>query len=116
MSESENDEEWLPTGGTGHFLKRSKKDSTNQSKNSIGTVTTKSVLHDNVNSKYLYNFSKQIVRIEYPGLVKNINSAIDTLGKMQEIEMVIVNIFTVKCVLICKIQSSNVLFNYCKHI
>lgn len=89
MSESESDEEWLPSGNTGHFLNRTK-DSAKQLKNvSIGTAGTKPLAHDNVNTKYLFNLSKQIVRIEYPGLVKNINSAIDTLGKMQEIEMVI---------------------------
>ncbi|XP_018567955.1 general transcription factor 3C polypeptide 5 isoform X2 [Anoplophora glabripennis] len=89
---SESDEEWQPHSSTGHFLKRPKKVLTkfksNQSKNILnGTTGIKPILHDNVNSKYLYNFSKQILRIEYPGLVKDVTSAIETLGKMQEIEM-----------------------------
>lgn len=91
---SESDEEWQPDGGTGHFLKISNKDVTkiksNHSKNKLNeTIGDKPILHDSKNSNYLYNLSKQVLRIEYPGLVKDVSAAIDTLGKMHEIEMVI---------------------------
>lgn len=35
-----------------------------------------------------FKLSKKILRIEYPGFVKNINKAIDTLGGINRIEMV----------------------------
>ncbi|XP_023023498.2 general transcription factor IIIC subunit l(2)37Cd [Leptinotarsa decemlineata] len=41
----------------------------------------------NVDNKFLYNLSNELVRIEYPGLVKNASKAIKTLGGMSGIEM-----------------------------
>lgn len=37
---------------------------------------------------FTYKLDKKLVRIEYPGLVKNLNKAMDTLGGINRIEMV----------------------------
>lgn len=39
--------------------------------------------------KHTFKLDKKLVRIEYPGLVKNIDKAIETLGGMNRIEVVI---------------------------
>lgn len=39
--------------------------------------------------KHTFKLDTKFVRIEYPGLVKNVDKAIDTLGGIKRIEMVI---------------------------
>ncbi|XP_076256057.1 general transcription factor IIIC subunit l(2)37Cd [Rhynchophorus ferrugineus] len=46
----------------------------------------KGFICDNLDKNNLYTFSNPLVRIEYPGNVKNVDKAIDTLGGLNEIE------------------------------
>ncbi|CAG9765802.1 unnamed protein product [Ceutorhynchus assimilis] len=45
-----------------------------------------SVLHEDLDTNCLYQFDKALVRIEYPGLVKNPEKAIESLGGITSIE------------------------------
>jgi hypothetical protein len=56
---------------------KNKKDSENES------------LHqDKLDSNCIIRINKRLVRVEYPGEVKNINKAVETLGGLESIESV----------------------------
>lgn len=48
----------------------------------------KVVFRNEVDSRFVFNINKKLVRIEYPGNVKNIDNAISTLGGMNGIQKV----------------------------
>ncbi|KAJ8970319.1 hypothetical protein NQ317_017555 [Molorchus minor] len=47
------------------------------------------IFDNTVDPVHSYNYPKKIVRVEYPGFVKNVSKAIETLGGMHGIEMVV---------------------------
>lgn len=56
-------------------------------KNKVGLFAPdESLLHENLDKNCLYKFDNTLVRIEYPGLVKNVDKAIESLGGIEEIQ------------------------------
>ncbi|KAG5900700.1 hypothetical protein JTB14_038218 [Gonioctena quinquepunctata] len=84
MSDTDDD---LPISN--RFLIRSSiKNNKNKESPSTSRETEPSnVSNRNVDKKHMYNLSKELIRVEYPGKVKNVSRAIETLGGMYGIEL-----------------------------
>ncbi|RZB39524.1 general transcription factor 3C polypeptide 5 [Asbolus verrucosus] len=66
-------------------IDKSKKDSENESL--YEKINSLSYVHNKIDPNCIIQINKRLVRIEYPGEVRNINKAIETLGGMDNIEL-----------------------------